>query len=76
MFHQLVPLPACAKLLWLCPTLCGPVVHSPPGSSALGILQARILERVAVPSSRGLPDLVIEPKSLTFTCTGKQVLYH
>ena len=26
---------------------------SPPGSSALGILQARILEWVAVPSSRG-----------------------
>ena len=27
--------------------------HSPPGSSVHGILQARILERVAMPSSRG-----------------------
>ena len=27
--------------------------HSPPGSSVHGILQARILEWVAVPSSRG-----------------------
>ena len=36
-----------------CLTLCGPMDCSPPGSSALGILQARILEWVALPSSRG-----------------------
>ena len=36
------------------PTLCDPMDHSPPGSSVHGILQARILEWVAVPSSRGL----------------------
>ena len=36
-----------------CPTLCDPINCSPPGSSAHGILQARILEWVAVPSSRG-----------------------
>ena len=35
-----------------CPTLCGPMVCSPPGSSVFGILQARILEWVAIPSSR------------------------
>ena len=40
----------CAKLLQLCPTLCDredlwAIVHR--------ILQARILERVAMPSSRG-----------------------
>jgi len=28
---------------------------SPPGSSVLGILQARILEKVAISFSRGLP---------------------
>ena len=33
---------------------------SPPGSSVHGILQARILEQVAVPSSRYLPDPGIE----------------
>ena len=37
----------------LCPTLCDPVDRSPPGSSVHGILQARILEWVARPSSRG-----------------------
>ena len=42
-----------AKLLQSCPTLCGPMDCSPPGSSVHGILQARILEWVAMPSSRG-----------------------
>ena len=37
----------------LCLTLCNPLDCSPPGSSVHGILQARILERVAMPSSRG-----------------------
>ena len=37
----------------LCPTLCGPMDCSVPGSSVHGILQARILEWVAVPFSRG-----------------------
>ena len=35
-----------------CPTLCKPMDSSPPGSSVHGILQARILEWVALPSSR------------------------
>ena len=37
----------------LCPTLGDPVDCSPPGSSVHGILQARILEWVAISSSRG-----------------------
>ena len=36
-----------------CPTLCYPVDCSPPGSSAHGILQARILEWVAISFSGG-----------------------
>ena len=36
-----------------CPTLCDPMDCSPPGSSVRGILQARILEWVAISSSRG-----------------------
>ena len=36
-----------------CPVLCDPMVCSPPGSSFHGIFQARILEWVAMPSSRG-----------------------
>ena len=43
----------CVKSLQLYPTLCDPWDWSPPGSSVHGILQARILEWVAVPSSRG-----------------------
>ena len=40
--------------------------YSLPGSSAHGILQARILEWVAMPSSRGFPDPGIELASLIF----------
>ena len=39
-------------LQW-CPALCDSMGYSLPGSSTHGILQARILEWVAVPSSRG-----------------------
>ena len=35
------------------PTLASPWTAAPPGSSVRGISQARILEWVAVPSSRG-----------------------
>ena len=36
-----------------CSTLWDPIDYSPPGSSVHGILQARTLERVAIPFSRG-----------------------
>ena len=42
-----------SEVTQLCPTLCGPTHCSPPGPSVHGILQARILEWVAMPSSRG-----------------------
>ena len=35
-----------------CPALCDPMDCNPPGSSVHGILQARILEWVAIPFSR------------------------
>ena len=41
-----------AKSLQSCLTLCDPMDCSPPGSSVHGILQARILEWVALLSSR------------------------
>ena len=40
------------KIAQLCPTLCNPMAYSLPGSSVHGILQARILEWVAIPFSR------------------------
>ena len=36
-----------------CPTLCNPMDYSLPGSSVHGILQARVLEWVAISFSRG-----------------------
>ena len=44
---------ACAKRLQSCPTLCDPMDCSLQDSSVHGILQARILEWVAMPSSSG-----------------------
>ena len=56
-----------AVLLYLvaqsCPTLCHPMNYSPPGSSAHGIFQTRILEWVAMPFSRDLPNPGIESMS-------------
>ena len=42
-----------SEVAQLCPTLCDPVDCSPPGSSVHGILQARVLEWVAISFSRG-----------------------
>ena len=42
-----------SELAQSCPTLCDPMDSSPPGSSIHGILQARILEWVAISFSRG-----------------------
>ena len=39
---------AAAKSLQSCPTLCNPIDGSPPASAVPGILQARILEWVAI----------------------------
>ena len=41
-------------------TLCNPMDYRPPGSPVLGILQARRLEWVAMPSSRGSSQPGIE----------------
>ena len=55
-----------------CPTLCDPVNCSPPGSSVLGILQARILEWVAMPLLQGIfPTQGLNPG----LCHWRQILY-
>ena len=46
-----------------CPTLCDPMDYRPPCSSVHGILQVRILEWIAIPFSRDLPNPGIEPGS-------------
>ena len=46
----------CCLVAKSCPTLCDPMDYSLPGSSVHGSLQARILEWVAVSSSRNVPQ--------------------
>ena len=53
----------------LCPTLCDTMDCSPPGSSVHRILQARILEWIAMPSSIGLSCLFFKGLSCPF-CLG------
>ena len=54
----------CMLVTQSCPTLCDPVDCILPGSSVRGILQARILEWVASPSSRDNPNPGIELETL------------
>ena len=62
--------------LQLGPTLCNPLVCSLPGFSVHGILQTRILEWVAISSSRGS----FWPRNQTHiayvSCIGRQALYY
>ena len=51
------------KVAQLCPTLYDPIDCSPPGPSVHGILQARILKRVAFSLSRGFLNPRIKPRS-------------
>ena len=51
------------KVTQSCLTPCHPIDYTLPGSSVLGILQARIVEWVDVPFSRDLPDPGIKPVS-------------
>ena len=55
---------AAAKSLQSCPTLCDPIVCSPPGSPVPGILQARTLEWVAISFSNAW-KLKVKGKSLS-----------
>ena len=53
-----------AKLLQLCLTLCNPMDYSLPGSSVHRILLARILEQLAMASSKRSSCPGTEPMSL------------
>ena len=66
-----------AKSLQLCLTLCDPVDCSLSDSSVCGILQARILEWVAVSFSRGSSQprsLKLQTDSLPSELPGKPLL--
>ena len=65
-----------------CPTLCNPTNCSPPGSSVLGILQARILEWVGISFSRGSSQFrawfqkVLRKVKLKFSTNDSRKLSH
>ena len=80
-WNQKGPKPFCpsdifARWLQLCPTLWDLMDCGLPGSSVCGIFQARILEWVAISSSRGSS----RPRDWTRVswvfCIGRWVLYH
>ena len=62
--------------LQLCPAFCDPMDCSPSGSSVHGILQARILEWVALPSSRGSSPPRDGPHISYVSYIDSGVLYH
>ena len=68
--------PSVFSVTQLCPALCNPMDCSSPGSSVHGIFQARILEQVAISSSRGSSW----PRDWTWvSCIsfiGKHIPYH
>ena len=65
-----------AKLLHSCLTLCNTLDHSLPGSYVHGILQARVLEWVAMPSSRESSPPREQTCVSYISCIGRCILYH
>ena len=66
----------CAQLLQSHMTLCNPMDCRSPGSSVHGILQARILEWVAMPSSRRSSLPRDRTRVSSISCLSRQILYH
>ena len=65
-----------AKLLQLYPTLCDPMDYSPPVFSVHRILQARILEWVAISSSKETSWLRDQTHFSYVSCIGRWLLHH
>ena len=55
-FLNFIYIRCCCLVIKSCPTLLYPMDCSPPGFSVHGISRARILERIAMSSSRGSPS--------------------
>ena len=69
----------CCAVLYLvarsCSTLCNPVAYGPTDSSVHGTLQARILEWVVMPSSKGSSQPTDQTCISSASCTSRRVLY-
>ena len=69
--HHCMP----AKSLQSCPTLCESIDYSPPGSFVHGILQARIMEWVAMSSSMGSSKQRDLTRISYVSCIGRWVFF-
>ena len=66
--QSIFPIAAAAKSLQSCPTLCDPIVGSPPGSPIPGILHARTLEWVAISFSNAWKWKVKSEREVVQSC--------
>ena len=64
------------EFIQLCPILCGPLDYSLPVSFVLGIFQAKILEWLAIPYSKGSSRHRDPTYVSCISCDGRQILYH
>ena len=71
--HSICINSSCCLVTKSCPTLFDPIDYSLPGSFVHGISQARILEWVAIPLSRGSSR---HRDQTHVSCIGRQILYH
>ena len=67
---------SCCSVVQSCLTLYNPMDYSPPGSSINGIILPRILEWVAISSSRGSSWPRDQTQLSCVSCIGRQILYH
>ena len=66
----------CSVTLVVFDVLCDPMDCSPPGFSVHEILQARILEWVAISYSMGSSQPRDRTLISSISCIGRQILYH
>ena len=71
-FLNFIYMCCCCLVTKSCPTLFYPMDCSSPGSSVHGIFQARILEQIAISSSRGSP----RPRDPNSHLPCRWILYH
>ena len=73
--HNSAGIIMCVLVALSCPTLCDPMDCNPPGSSVRGILQARILEKIAISSSRASSWLRNQTRVSCISCIDRWILY-
>ena len=65
----------CVLVVQSCLTLCDAMNRSPPGSSIHGLLQARILEWIAIPFSTGSGPGLLHHRQILYHLSYREVLF-